>query len=90
MIAGSGALAPAARAARTGRGYLKGPAFDLDGVTLDQGQGHLVAGLGHDALKGGTRDAHTPGRFLLSQAVQVGQAQGFQFFLEKSDAAQPI
>ena len=82
MIAGTGALAPPARAAATGRGDLKGPAFDLEGLAFYEGQGYLAAGLGHDALKGGAGDPHASGSLLLGQAIQVGQAQGFQFFLE--------
>jgi molybdenum storage protein len=65
-----------------GCGDLKDPAFNLEALAFCEGQGHLAAGLGHDTLKGGTGDAHASGRFLLGQAIQVGQAQGFQFFLE--------
>ena len=75
-------MAPPARSAATRRGDLKGPAFDLEGLAFNESQGHLAAGLGYNALKGRAGDAHASGCFLLGEAIQVGQAQGFQFFLE--------
>jgi hypothetical protein len=59
-------------------------------VTPGQGQGYLAAGLGHDALKGGARNAHVPGCFFLGQIFEIGQAQGFQLLLEEGDTAQPV
>jgi hypothetical protein len=82
VIVGTGALAPPARTAPTRRGDLKGPAFDLEGLAFNEGQSHLATGLGHDPLKGGAGDAHASGGLLLGQAIQVGQAQSFQFFLK--------
>ncbi len=74
MIADAGPLVATAGAAWVPWTDLEGAAFDLEGVALGQGQGHLAAGPGDDALKRGTRDAHTPSGFLLSQAFQVRQA----------------
>jgi hypothetical protein len=53
---------------------LEGAALDLEGVASGQSQGNLATGLGDNALKGGAGDAHAPGRLLLGQAFQVGQA----------------
>jgi hypothetical protein len=55
-------------------------------VPFGQSQGYLVAGLGDDTLKGGTGNAHAPGRLNLAQALQVGQAQGFQLLMKERDA----
>jgi hypothetical protein len=65
----------------------KCPAFDLERVPFDQGFGDLAAGLGHDALEGGTGNSHPPGCLLLSEALQVGQADGFQLFVEQGNTA---
>jgi hypothetical protein len=66
VIEGWGLLPVATRATRPGRMDFEGAAFDLKGLALAQGQGHLAAGLGDDALKGGAGDTHAPGCLLLS------------------------
>ena len=86
-MANAGPLVATARAARVPWTDLEGATFDLEGVALGQGPGHLAAGPGDDALKRGTRDAHAPGCLLLGEAFQVSQPQGFQLLLKEGCTA---
>jgi hypothetical protein len=83
-------LVPAARAARSRCPNLEGPALDLQGMAPGKGQGNLAAGPRDDALKGRAGHTHPISRLMLSEAFKVGQAQGFQLFLEEGDAAKPV
>jgi hypothetical protein len=66
---------------------LKGAAFDLKCKPFGQSQGDLPMCLRDDTLKGGAGYTHASSRLSLGQALQVGQAQGFQFFWQQSDSA---
>ena len=59
-------------------------------MPLDQRQSHLPAGAGDRALKGGSRDRHTPRGLGLGQTLEIGQSQGLQLLVEQLDMAQPI
>jgi hypothetical protein len=63
-------------------GHPKGAAFYLECGTGDQGLGHLTAGLCHHPLKSRAGDAHLVGGIRLVLSFQIGQAQGFQLFIE--------
>jgi hypothetical protein len=69
---------------------LEGAALDLQRLTLGQGQRHLAAGPGEDTLEGGARNLHAGGGGRLGQALQIGQAQRFEFLLKEHDTAQVV
>ncbi len=53
--------------------------LNTDRFSLDQRPGQFLTGLYDDTVKGGAGYAHAHGTGLLLQALQVFEANGFQF-----------
>src|SRR5512139_1715463 len=59
----------------THRRHAKRAPLDLKRMSIHQSQGYFAPRLGHNALKGGARNAHLFSRLCLVTPFQVGQAE---------------